>query len=103
MRREKRIEVLCKKKLCYFFWDDDVYEVPASRCKEVVSLIRKEIDKYNRYMRNIIEEAASLGAIIVIIDVAGRNLYEEECEQKIKEILNRYSVRRNKTLDRYYK
>lgn len=102
MRRE-RIEVLCKKEVCYFFWKGNVYEIPASKCKEAVSLIRREIDKYRQCIRNIVEEAARLGVIIVATDISGKNPYEMECEQKIKEILDRYSVRRNKTLDRYYK
>jgi len=59
MRRE-RIEVLCKKEVCYFFWKGNVYEIPASKCKEAVSLIRREIDKYRQCIRNIVEEAARL-------------------------------------------
>lgn len=63
----------------------------------------KKIDEYKRYFRNIVEEAASLGVIIIVTDILGGNPFKKECELEIRRILERYSVEINKTIDRHYK
>lgn len=59
-----------KKGVCYFTFEDVIYEVPIKKCEEVKNRIRKEISSYNEKRRkireNLIRDVGIIGVSIII-------------------------------------
>jgi hypothetical protein len=84
-----------------FVHRDVAYEIPTKRYNYVLSRIKRIIDRYQRLQYSLLEEAASLGTIIVLTTPNDENPLRRDLDKEIKEILNKYSIGKSATLDNY--
>jgi hypothetical protein len=78
------------------------YEIPTKHSIYVLSEIQREIDKCKERQYSLLEEAASLGTIIIPTTPNDENPLRIDRDRKIEEILNRYSIGKSATLDNYF-
>jgi hypothetical protein len=100
---EKLVKVLFRldKNTSLFIYKDNAYEIPNKYAFYVAEKINKKIEEYKRHRHSLLNDAASLGVIIIPTTLSGEDPFKLELENHIKRILDKYSTGKSQTLDKY--
>ncbi len=78
-----------------------IYKIPRMYEREVFSHINKEIRKYKEMKEKLINEASSLGAIIIFTTVGGEDPHFLSLKMNIEKILKKYAKECYSSLEKY--
>jgi uncharacterized membrane protein len=84
-----------------FIYKGNVYEIPNEYAFSVAEKIKEKIKEYKKIKYSLLNDAAALGAIITPITLSGEDPFKLELENNIKRILDKYSISKLETLEKY--
>ncbi|MEM5875377.1 MAG: hypothetical protein QXW01_02565 [Candidatus Aenigmatarchaeota archaeon] len=98
---KEKVKIIFGKGNCYVLFRGISYTVDCSDIDEIIEKIKYYEKKYRETQKRLIEEAASLGVIILAQNIYGENLFQAELNDKVEKLIKKYSKKKNYTIEKF--